>query len=479
MIYNSCIVLRMSNASQLLHIDEVSAVVVALVLFVTVLVKRFSDRYLSDEDYRTRFVGLLGAASLGALLTALAGTPAVFAFGWCLTGISLLGLLALDRRARGSALAWRSAALSEGISGVSVAAIAVIALTSDFDGFGAAEWTSNAAKNAIAALVLIAALARCAQLPIGAWLTRSVIAPTPLSALMHAGIVNAGALLVIRWEGVVFSGWVVPLTLFVAAATTMLVTTFAMMARADVKGSLALSTRAQMGFMLLQCAVGAFAGAIFHMVAHGMYKAALFLGAGQSIDNFRRASAAAPQRPEGRRGNGLRDGVVAAVIPFLMLAISVALITPSLLDEPAKLTLFAFAWSTSAQALWWWMRVRRPSPLGMAGAIAALGCATVAYVAGFGIFKDFVSPALPDVTNPVSGWLVVPVFLALVSFTLARWAAECGDGFSFVPGAFARTAYARALGLGHINNRPRALAYRCGSTRRSPDEQFSVRFRAT
>ncbi len=145
------------------------------------------------------------------------------------------------------------------------------------------------------ALVLCVAL-KSAQLPFHGWLTQVMEAPTPVSALLHAGVVNMGGVVLLR-----LSGFLVE----VPAAQTLMVgigTTTAVLAglvgstRVSVKVALAWSTMAQMGFMLLQCGLGAWPVALLHLVAHSLYKAHAFLSTGSTVERTL-AARLAPKDP--------------------------------------------------------------------------------------------------------------------------------------------------------------------------------------
>jgi NAD(P)H-quinone oxidoreductase subunit 5 len=135
-----------------------------------------------------------------------------------------------------------------------------------------------------AALLLIGgAVVQSALFPFQRWLMSSMTAPTPASALMHAGFVNAGAVLLARTAPVLYVSdllWVLVLVGGVGA----LIGKFSKFVQANIKQKLACSTTAQMGFMLLQCGLGFFSAAIAHLILHGFYKAYLFLSAGDSVE---------------------------------------------------------------------------------------------------------------------------------------------------------------------------------------------------
>ena len=107
--------------------------------------------------------------------------------------------------------------------------------------------------------------------------------PTPVSALMHAGIINAGGFLIVRLNPLVTLSPGAMSTLALFGAFTALFASLVMLTHASVKRSLAFSTVAQMGFMMLECGLGAFVLATLHLVAHSLYKAHAFLSSGSMV----------------------------------------------------------------------------------------------------------------------------------------------------------------------------------------------------
>ncbi|MEM6471208.1 MAG: proton-conducting transporter membrane subunit, partial [Planctomycetota bacterium] len=186
--------------------------------------------------------------------------------------------------------------------------------------------TINATNIQVAAVLLvIAAVVKSAQFPFHTWLPQTMQTPTPVSALMHAGIVNAGGYLIVRLHPVVVAA---PWVMAVLAAFGILTVTYAavvMTTQTSVKRTLAYSTIAQMGFMILQCGLGAFSAAMLHILAHSMYKAHAFLSSGSQIANYATPSLLPPRRESISRGRsisvqlGLFAAGVSLLFGFLML----------------------------------------------------------------------------------------------------------------------------------------------------------------
>jgi NAD(P)H-quinone oxidoreductase subunit 5 len=136
----------------------------------------------------------------------------------------------------------------------------------------------------IAMLLVLGAMTKSAQFPFHSWLPDTMEAQTPVSALMHAGIINAGGFLVIRMSPLVTLSHVALDLLIVVGAFTALFGGLVMLSQTSIKRALAFSTIAQMGFMMLQCGLGAFSAALLHIVAHSLYKAHAFLATGSVLD---------------------------------------------------------------------------------------------------------------------------------------------------------------------------------------------------
>ncbi len=128
-------------------------------------------------------------------------------------------------------------------------------------------------------LLILAAMAQSAIWPFHRWLLSSLNSPTPVSALMHAGLINGGGFLLIRFAPL-FAHHPGLLTLvFCVGLTSAFLGTLWKLLQSDVKRMLACSTMGQMGFMMMQCGLGLFSAALTHLLWHGLFKAYLFLPA--------------------------------------------------------------------------------------------------------------------------------------------------------------------------------------------------------
>lgn len=259
-----------------------------LSLLVTVVVLVFARRQLRADPRSASFARLAAGLAIATLMMALASDALLLTAAWVVTGRLMAGLIGHVGEWSEARDAARRANIAFAIGDLAlVGAIVILSLgagSSDIAAISAAVPAMVGPQLTLAAfLFVIAALARCALPPFSNWLMRSLAAPTPVSALMHAGFVNAGGFLLIRFAPALEAVITARSALFAAGIVAALVGSAIMLVRNDVKGALAASTVGQMGFMLLTVALGAYPAALWHMVAHGLFKAWLFLGSAGTI----------------------------------------------------------------------------------------------------------------------------------------------------------------------------------------------------
>jgi NAD(P)H-quinone oxidoreductase subunit 5 len=170
-----------------------------------------------------------------------------------------------------------------------------------------------------ALLLVIAAMLTSAQFPLHGWLIEVMETPTPVSALLHAGIINAGGFLLLRLAHVVSLSLPSLDVLAIVGGVTALFGSVVMLTQTSIKVSLAYSTIAQMGFMMLECGLGAFSAALLHIVAHSLYKAHAFLSSGSVIDIARASWTPSP----GGKPHPLRMFIAIAGVLLITFAVSV------------------------------------------------------------------------------------------------------------------------------------------------------------
>ena len=276
--------------------DSLSWLLALFVLTMGLIVQRYSIRYLlGDRSYR-KYFALLTLTTVADSVAWLSNDLRLLLVCW---GVTLLGLTLLIGLKKEWQVA-RNAATHSGrlfALGWLILLVAIIWVTQ-----ATGHWqlslvlTQNSLaqldsweRTCINLLLILAVVIPAAQWPFQRWLLDSVVAPTPVSAVMHAGIVNAGGIILTRFSPL-FSGDIAQIVLLVLSSVSVLIGTGIMLVQVDYKRQLVGSTIAQMGFMLIQCALGAYLAAIIHAVLHGLFKSTLFLQAGSAIHHTRSQS---------------------------------------------------------------------------------------------------------------------------------------------------------------------------------------------
>lgn len=271
------------------HLDALALILSVLVLGLSALIQVFAIRYLRGDLRQVWFVVAANLLTGFTVLMVCAGSVALFTVAWIGAGAALVVLLATYRplaQARDGIRRTGSRFMIADTVFLVPVAILLVTAKGDIplDQLGAvAESLPLPLQLTCAALLVVSALARSSQIPFQGWLPFTLAAPTPVSALMHAGVVNAGAILLIRFAPAIAPHQAVMIGVFVAGAVTLVYASAVRLVRPDVKGRLVFSTMAQMGFMIMACGLGVFAAAIFHLVAHSLFKSTLFLGAGMGV----------------------------------------------------------------------------------------------------------------------------------------------------------------------------------------------------
>lgn len=301
-------------------LPPLAAVMLLLVALVGGVTFRFASRYLHGDPGRARFERWFIATLAAAALVVVARDLVVLALAWTATSLSLHQLLSLRDDRPATAIAAHKKFLLSRLADVAVlGAVALLGLTfgttdreAVLAAVGAREHLGATVELA-GALLALGVILRSAQLPFHGWLIQVMEAPTPVSALLHAGLVNLGAYVLIAL-GPLMGRLVVAQALLVAVgALTAVFASVVLLTRGSVKGALAWSTCAQMGFVLLECGLGAYDLALLHLIGHALYKAHAFLRSG----TLRAARPATSAAATDLRTWGLAALVAALVVPWI------------------------------------------------------------------------------------------------------------------------------------------------------------------
>jgi NAD(P)H-quinone oxidoreductase subunit 5 len=280
-----------------LAVDRLTAAVGLFIAVVGLVVQRFAARAMQGHPDRRRFITLLCLATCLAFAVSTASNLILLLASWILLGAMLHPLLTFTAT---SVAAWRTARRAFVVARISDLSMTIALAALWWHGgslelsacLGAMSQAPDASVAWVAVPLAVAAMARSAQWPFHSWLPDTMEAPSPVSALLHAGIVNAGGILLIRCAALLARSPESCMLLAGVGTVTIVLGSLAAAQQVRLKQSLAWSTVAQMGFMTVQCAVAAYPAALLHVIGHGAYKAAAFLGSGDPPKRPRRTGSA-------------------------------------------------------------------------------------------------------------------------------------------------------------------------------------------
>jgi NAD(P)H-quinone oxidoreductase subunit 5 len=275
------------NYGSVLKINGFTVLIWTLVTFFSALISSYGKSYLEGFRYHTKFSMLCLGFTISIMVFVMSNHVLLLLTMWLLMGIFMSKLIGVDA-AWGEAREASKFALKYFVAGSFFLSVGVLLLAYQADSLTLSEIISNISEvpqhiMIISGLcIIIAALIQSAIYPFHRWLLSAMTAPTPASALMHAGFVNGSGILLTLFSTVLFASNTL-IILFIIGGLTAVVAQFAKLLQVNVKQKLACSTIAQMGFMIMQCGLGFFNAAVVHLILHGFYKAYLFLSAGEEI----------------------------------------------------------------------------------------------------------------------------------------------------------------------------------------------------
>jgi len=363
----------------ILLFDPLSSLMAAVIAGISLIVHVYSVRYMAEEAGYARFFVMLDIMTATLLLMVAAGDLITLLIAWHLVGFLLYFLLGHDSRSQTAhryafwtLITYRLGDLPLLLAaGFLYHAYGTWSLPDIFAQLSAGPVANTVLglplPGLVAGLVALAAFARSAQFLLHTWLPYTMAGPTPVSALMHAGIVNAGGFLINRFAPVfVHTEGVLP-WVFIVGLITALIGSTLMLTQNDIKKSLGYSTMVQMGFMIMECGVGAFSLAIFHLISHGLFKGTLFLGAGGVINAARKDDGVpkdslytfvVEKRPARTRRPWFLMAAITLAVPVTILMVAHSLVSPDFFQEQGAIVLLFFGWVTGAQLIFATYRMR-------------------------------------------------------------------------------------------------------------------------
>jgi NADH-quinone oxidoreductase subunit L len=269
-------------------LDPLSICFVLLITGVGSLILIYAVGYMAHDTDRRRFFGYLNLFIAAMLLLVLSDNYVGLYAGWEGVGLASYLLIGFWQFKPTAAVAAKKAFIANRVGDVGLS-LAIMLMFAEFGSvnfpgvFSSVNSGGTGVATALGLLLLLGACGKSAQVPLQSWLLDAMEGPTPVSALIHAAtMVTAGVYLIVRSNPIFNASPTAQLAVTVVGAVTLLFGAIIGTAKDDIKKALAGSTMSQIGYMTLAAGLGpaGYAFAIAHLLAHGFFKAGLFLGAG-------------------------------------------------------------------------------------------------------------------------------------------------------------------------------------------------------
>lgn len=288
-----------------LNFDLMTNILLGLVLLVSLFVIIFSRNYLSGDSKQFSFYLNLFITTCSVLLVICSNNIWLFFTAWVFSNVFLVRLMIHKKKWSAALESGKLALKYFGLGFILLfTAIVVINQFTNVNTFKEIFTIFSdqevfilellgfkfALKQVIFLLVLVTAMIQSAQIPFSSWLLSSLNSPTPVSAFMHAGLVNGGGILLAKFSPLFLDQPNMLNLIFIIGSLTALFGTTAMLVQAKIKNKLAASTVGQMGFMFMEIGLGLIPVAITHLIMHGFFKAYLFLSSGTSVEKKKMAT---------------------------------------------------------------------------------------------------------------------------------------------------------------------------------------------
>jgi NADH-quinone oxidoreductase subunit L len=288
------------NASVGFLVDRLTAMMLVVVSFVSLLVHVYTIGYMADDDGYKRFFSYISLFTFSMFMLVMSNNFMQLFFGWEAVGLVSYLLIGFWYKKPTAIFANLKAFLVNRVGDfgflLGIAAVLYFLGTLDYaTAFSTAPsligktlqitaGTQWDAATVICICLFIGAMGKSAQVPLHVWLPDSMEGPTPISALIHAAtMVTAGIFMVARMSPLFELSQSALSFVMVIGATTALFTGLIGIVQNDIKRVVAYSTLSQLGYMTVALGVSAYSGAVYHLMTHAFFKALLFLGAGSVI----------------------------------------------------------------------------------------------------------------------------------------------------------------------------------------------------
>ncbi|MDX1651370.1 MAG: proton-conducting transporter membrane subunit [Brumimicrobium sp.] len=287
------------------RLDALSLVFYTMIALLSFIIVRYSATYLEGDENQGRFIGRFASTIASVQLFVISGNLFILFISWVFTSLFLHRLLTFY----GDRPRARTAARKKFIVGRIGDFFLLISFTFIYLQYGTgdlgiifSEIAQSSSANMPSALqtsavfLVLAAFFKSAQFPSHGWLVEVMETPTPVSALLHAGLLNAGPFIVMRFSLLMNHSIAASEMLLIVGGFTALFASIVFMTQPAIKTSLGYSSVAHMGFSFFICGTGAYSAAVLHIVAHSFYKGHAFLSSGSVVDIIRAKRISLPNR---------------------------------------------------------------------------------------------------------------------------------------------------------------------------------------
>ncbi len=325
-----------------LFVDQLTVLLLLLVTGVSTVVHVYSSRYMIGDLRYNRFFAVIALFTFSMVLLVMSSNLLMLLVSWEVMGICSYLLISHAAQRPSAARAATKAFLVNAVADVGLS----FGIILTFYTFGTLDiqtildqaegmqhqtinimgWIGGNVPVSPVTLIpfflFIGAMGKSAQMPFHVWLPFAMEAPTPVSALIHAAtMVNAGPFLLVRLSPLLVLSPYTMTFIAIIGATTALFAGIVSLTQSDIKKILAYSTISQIGFMIMTCGLGAFVVTIFHLLAHGCYKAFFFLSTGNALRSVEPGRAHGEQKLHASQNMGVLHvgALLLALIPPILL----------------------------------------------------------------------------------------------------------------------------------------------------------------
>ncbi|TFV95660.1 NADH/ubiquinone/plastoquinone (complex i) [Algoriphagus kandeliae] len=283
-----------------IRLDALSSLMYTMIGIIGLVVVRYSRNYLDGEKRHKQFIARLATTIAFVQLLVISGNLAIFFISWVGTSMGLHQLLLFYPERKKARLAAHKKFIIARMGDLTLlsAFILIYLQLGTADLSQIFEQVQNLSRETLpfqlelAGILLVAsACLKSVQIPFHGWLLDVMETPTPVSALLHAGLLNAGPFLILRFAYLIDLTSTATIILIIIGGLSALFGAIIAISQPSIKTSLAYSSIGHMGFTLLVCGLGVYAASLLHLVAHSFYKAHSFLSSGSLIEKVQTSGA--------------------------------------------------------------------------------------------------------------------------------------------------------------------------------------------